>query len=148
MFGMVPFNKKSEMAKRGDFFDLRNMLSEFFDWEHPIYGDGRASFKADIKENEKEYTVEAELPGVDKKDINLNLRDDMLTIEVKKEEKIEQQKESYIMKERKYGMMARSFYVDNVDNEKVMAKYENGILCITLPKAEGEKSKKHHIDIH
>jgi len=103
--------------------------------------------KTDIRETEKEYIVEAELPGVDKKDIKIDLKDDVLTISVEQSKEINEEKENYIRRERQYGSYCRSFYVDNVDNEKVTAKYDNGVLFVTLPKAKETKDKKSRIEI-
>jgi HSP20 family protein len=103
--------------------------------------------KVDIKETDKEYIVEAEIPGVDKKDIQLELHDDLLTIQVQRNEQLDVENNNYIRKERRTSSMSRSFYVENVKQEDVTAKYENGILSIVLPKREPGIKKGKNIEI-
>lgn len=149
MFGLTPWNRKgNEIARRSDPFDLRSVFDNFFDdaflpsvfaSAHPI--------KTDIRETEKEYVVEAEIPGASKEDIKLDLRDDMLTISVERNEQVNEENDRFIRRERRFGSYSRSFYVENVKHEGVTAKYENGILKVTLPKAEEGRERKHTIDI-
>lgn len=148
MFNMIPFNKKNQLQRSNDLFDMENLFDNFFhdSWFSPMSMQHR-HMQVDIKENEKEYLLEAEIAGVNKEDINIDLKDDYLTISVEKNENVNEEKENYIRKERRYGAMSRSFYVDNVDHEKVEAKFENGILSIKLPKKEIGKIKRKRIDI-
>ncbi|HEX2927376.1 MAG TPA: Hsp20/alpha crystallin family protein [Ruminiclostridium sp.] len=138
MFGIVP-SRNNRMQVRGNSFDIENIFSNFFNDSFMGFA-GINSIKADIKENEKEFIVEAEIPGVSKEDIKLDLRDDTLTIAVEQNEESKEERENYIRKERRYGSFSRSFYVENVKNEAVSAKYENGILTIVLPKSETKKT--------
>lgn len=137
MFGMVPF-RNNKMQQRENLFDIESMFSDFFN-DSFMGLSGMNSMKADIKETEKEFIVEAEIPGVSKEDIKLELKDDRLTIAVEKNEESKEERDNYIRKERRYGSFSRSFYVENVKNEEVTAKYENGILSIVLPKNETKK---------
>lgn len=137
MFGIVPF-RNNKMQERGSLFDIENVFSNFFNDSFPGFS-GVNPIKADIKENEKEFIVEAEIPGVSKENIKLDLRDDTLTISVEENQESKEERENYIRKERRYGSFSRSFYVENVKNEEVSAKYENGILTIALPKSETKK---------
>jgi HSP20 family protein len=104
------------------------------------------AIKADIRENDKEYIVDAEIPGVNKEDIKLELRNDTLTISVEHKVDTEEKSENYLRRERKVGSFSRSFYVQNVKNDLVAAKYNNGILTVSLPKEE-DKGKSSRIDI-
>ncbi|QXM05133.1 Hsp20/alpha crystallin family protein [Crassaminicella indica] len=149
MFGMIPFNRRNQLQRRSnDLFGVGSFFDEFFNdsWFMPMSMQN-SQMKVDIKENEKEYFLEAELPGVNKEDINIDLRDDYLTISVKSNEVIHEERENYIRKERRYGSMSRSFYVDNIEHEGVEAKFENGILTIKLPKKEIKEVKSRRIDI-
>lgn len=151
MFGLVPFNRRnnSALSRNRDFFDIDNIFESFFnDSFFQAFYQGNANMRVDIKENEKEYVVEAEMPGVNKEDINLELKDDRLTISVDKREEINEEKENYIRKERRQSSFCRSFYVDNIKNEGVTAKYDNGILTIVLPKKEPGKPDSKRIEIH
>lgn len=136
MFGIVPF-RNHKIQERG-LLDIENMFNSFFN-DSFLGISGGNPIRADIKENEKEFIVEAEIPGVAKEDIKLDLRDDRLTIAVEQNQESKEEKDNYIRKERRYGSFSRSFYVENVKNEDVSAKYENGILTIVLPKSETKK---------
>lgn len=103
--------------------------------------------KVDIKEKNKEYLLEAEIPGVDKENINLEINDDVLTISVERKEEINEEKESYIRRERRYGSFRRSFYVNDVDQEKIKAKFKDGLLHVKLPKKEAIPPKENRIPI-
>ncbi len=136
MFGIVPF-RNHKIQERG-LLDIENMFNSFFN-DSFLGLSGGNPIRADIKENDKEFIVEAEIPGVAKEDIKLDLRDDRLTIAVEQNQESKEEKDNYIRKERRYGSFSRSFYVENVKNEDVSAKYENGILTIVLPKSEPKK---------
>ncbi len=99
--------------------------------------------KLDIKEEDKEYIVSAEVPGFNKEDIKVELNDDVLTIASETKEEKEETKEGYIYKERSHRSFSRSFTVPgNLRPEEINAKLENGILTINLPKKEPLPAKK------
>ena len=90
----------------------------------------------DVREDDKAYTVHAELPGVKKEDINVSIDGNQVSIgaEVKSQEE-EKQGEKVLRTERHYGKVYRAFSLDQeVDQEGAKAKYENGVLELTLPK--------------
>lgn len=149
MFGLVPYNRRNnELAGRNGIFDFRNIFDDFFsDSFMPTFFTSANPMKADIRETEKDYVIDAEIPGAKKEDIRLELRDDTLTIAVEHNEEVNEEKDSYIRKERRYGSYSRSFYVENVRNEDVSAKYNDGILTVTLPKSKETRENKHKIDI-
>ena len=102
--------------------------------------------RTDIKETEKGYDLSVDLPGFEKKDIDLTLKDGYLTITAKREEKSEDEK--YLRRER-YSTLSRSYYVgENLTEEDIKAKYENGILSLFVPKEEKKEitTKKIRID--
>jgi HSP20 family protein len=118
---------------------MDSMFNDFFN--DSFFGfAGVNPIKADIKETEKEFIIEAEIPGAKKEDIKLDLRDDRLTISVETNEETKEERDNYIRKERRFGSCSRSFYVENVKNEDVAAKYENGILSVVLPKSETKRT--------
>ena len=90
----------------------------------------------DVEDNGKEYLIEAEMPGVDKKDINLQLNDGKLTISITRDETNEIQEKNYIHKERRYNSMSRSIYLEDSKPDAIKAKLENGVLKIIVPKEE------------
>jgi HSP20 family protein len=149
MFGLVPFNRRSnDIATRNDPFDFESIFDNFFsDSFAPAFFTANRVMKADIRETEKEYVIEADMPGVKKEDIRLELRDGILTIGVEHDENVDEKRDNYIRKERRYGSYSRSFSVDGVRQENVSAKYNDGVLTVSLPKSEEQKPKTHRIDI-
>ena len=125
-----------DLVFRGDrdpFFD------DIFDLDFPFSrGNKREIMKTDIKELDNAYVLEVDLPGFDKKDVNLNLENGYLTISAKREHHFDSdKKDNYIRHERSFGQFSRSFYVgEDVESKDVSAKFEDGILKISLPKAQ------------
>lgn len=124
-----------------DIFD--DMMNSFF---KPTTFSSRAmQMRADVEENEKEYILSVDLPGFDKKDIELSLDNGYLTISAKKEEK--EEGKNYIRRERSLTS-SRSFYVgDVVSEEDIDAKFVNGTLSLTIPKLERKELPKKTIEI-
>ena len=135
---IVPFGRRRGGLVPGDLFRNffgRDLIDEFFDTGLADFA-GAAVMKADIRETENDYIVEAEIPGVKKEDIDLNISDDRLTITAKCEESSFDEKKNYICRERRIGQFSRSFLLQGIDNEKVNAEYRDGILKVVLPKAK------------
>ena len=101
----------------------------------------------DIFETENEIVVKAELPGVDRKDISLNLENNVLTLKGERKFEKETKEENYHRIERAYGGFSRAFSIPaTVDEEKIRADYQDGILRIALPKKEQVRPKQIRID--
>lgn len=148
MFGLTPFNRRENGLMRRDPWGIRSIFEDFFDDVFfPGFFPAGNPIRADIRETDKEYIIEAEVPGARKEDIRIDLKDDVLTISVQRNEVINEERENYIRRERRYGTCSRSFYVDNIRPDDVKAKYNDGILTIILPKAESRKSSGRRIDI-
>ena len=122
-------------------FDL---FDDFFNTTRTVVRD----FRVDVQDLKDKYLVEAELPGLKKEDINIKFENDYLTISVvKNEENNEEDKDKkYVHKERVEFRSERRMYLPDVDPKKLGAKLNNGILEITLNKAE-EKINSYMIDI-
>lgn len=119
-------------------------LSELFDNDFfPVISSRVGSMPAaNIKENEKNYTLELAVPGMDKKDLKIDINDDVLVISSESTKEEEEEKEGYKRKEFSYSSFCRSFYIpENVNREKIGASYKDGVLSIELPKMEEEKNK-------
>lgn len=144
MFDMIPF-EKNNLSRRDELFS--SLLKNFFDDNSLASMDLQGNFKVDLKETDKDYLVEAELPGVNKKDINVDIDNNYLVINAKRDESVEENKENYVRRERHYGEFKRSFYIDNVDQDKISASFENGVLKVALPKLVKDNSNKRKIDI-
>ncbi|MFD2203439.1 Hsp20/alpha crystallin family protein [Shivajiella indica] len=129
------------------------MVQDFFGAENPFEVDEKFWFpeksieipSANVIENDKEFKLELSAPGFDKKDFKVEVNDGILNISAEKEKKFEEEKENYRKKEFSYSSIRRSFRLpETVMDEKIDAKYENGILNVVLPKndKEGNKPKK------
>lgn len=102
----------------------------------------------DVRETDKEIVVEAELPGINEKDISLALQDGVLTIRGEKKHEHDEEKENYRMMERRYGSFQRSLRLpDTVDEDKVEASFDNGVLKIKVPKRPEAIGKQRTIPI-
>jgi HSP20 family protein len=99
---------------------------------------------ADVTETEKAYEITAELPGIDQKNVEVNLANGGITIKGEKKEESEEKKKDYYVSERRYGSFERYFALpDGVDSDKIEATFKNGVLKVTLPKtAEAQKAAK------
>lgn len=150
MFDLVPFARRSSgIQKYNDLFDLENIFEGFFnDRFFPTLYKNSVQMKVDVKENKNEYILEAELPGIKKEEVNLQIDDDRLTISVQKNEQTEDEKDNYIRRERSYSTITRSFAIANVETDNVNAKYENGVLFVTLPKKQQKAVKGKQIEIN
>jgi HSP20 family protein len=102
----------------------------------------------DVRETDKDIVVEAELPGIDEKDISVALQDGVLTIRGEKKHEHEEEKENYRMMERRYGSFQRSLRLpDTVDEDKVEAGFDNGVLKVSVPKRPEAIGKQRTIPI-
>jgi len=100
----------------------------------------KSLMKTDIKEKKDKYIIEMDLPGFEKENIKLELNNGYLTITGKQENKIDEEEEKYVHKERFYGECTRSFYVgDNIKEEDIEAEFKNGTLKIDIPKKDEQK---------
>ena len=118
----------------------------------PAHGGGRGHnlMKTDVSETEQAYNLEIDLPGFAKEDIKIKFDEGMLTISAEKSEDIEEREDKngkprkngsrLIRKERHFGSMSRSWYVgDDIKKDEIKASYKNGVLSLTVPKAEPKK---------
>jgi len=161
----LPVTKKaSEPAFGGEawrpFETLRNEIDRVFDdfgsdfWRRPFHSLAAleknwpkkfaAAPAVDVAETEKAYEITAELPGMDEKNIEVNVANGGITIKGEKREETEEKKKDYYVSERRYGSFERYFTLpEGVDADKIAASFKNGVLKVTLPKtAEAQKPAK------
>ena len=123
---------------------------EFWGKKNPLYGKhAQNMMKTDIRETDGSYELDVDLPGFKKDEIKVQLKDGYLTVTAtakKAEENTSDKKEKYVQKERFHATCNRSFYVgDNMKQEDIKAKFENGVLTLQVPKKEEipeEQTKK------
>lgn len=122
--------------------------NEFFGKKNPLYGKhAKNMMKTDVRETDNSYEVDIDLPGFKKDEISVELKDGYLTINAAKGlDKDQKDKDgSYIRRERYAGSMTRSFFVGNgITKEEIHAKYENGILMLSLPKKAAKAVENNH----
>ena len=138
MVGLVPFNKKNkEISTNTGFEDFYNVLDDYFSNDWPFKRTlTHDTFKVDVEDNGNEYLIEAEVPGIDKKDINVELNDGKLMISITRDENSESKKKNFIHRERRYSSMSRSIYLEDAKPDGIKAKLENGLLKVVVPKEE------------
>jgi HSP20 family protein len=122
----------------------KDFLRDFFDFEQ-----NPSVPEVNVKETKDQYTIEVAAPGMDKKDFNVDVQNNMLTISSEKESKDEDKDENFLRREFSYTSFQRSFNIpETVDADNIKAKYDNGVLYVELPKKEEtvEKASK-KIDI-
>jgi len=124
---------------------IDNFLSrDWMDWSNSNFSSTNTTLPAvNVKENENEFKIEVAAPGLTKKDFNINLENNLLTISSEKEDSKSEEKENYSRREFSYQSFTRSFTLPEnlVDGEKISARYEDGILKIEIPKREEAKPK-------
>lgn len=128
-FGMLPFERSGDNLF--DTFD--NFARDFFRSSNTSL----PAFRTDIRDDGDKFVLEAELPGFEKGDISLDVKEGILTITAKHQEKEEHKDEKggYIRRERRFGSFSRSFDITGIDESGITAAYTNGILELRLPKA-------------
>ena len=120
-----------------DFFDDDFMRFPVWGGRNPLYGKhAKNLMKTDVRETEDSYELDVDLPGFKKDEIKVDLKDGYLTIQASKGLDKDQQdkKGKYIRQERYVGACSRSFYVGDVEPRDISAKYEDGILKLSMPK--------------
>ena len=116
----------------------------FFDDDlFPVFSSRTSSMPAvNVKEDDKNYTIDLAVPGIDKKELKIDINEDLLTIASETKNESEESKDGYNRKEFSYSSFCRSFQIpENVNKEKIEADYKDGVLSVTLPKMEEEKTK-------
>jgi len=136
-----------------DMLGMRHRINTLFDdFFYPRTGNGEVSLwdwnpAVDIYDDEDKIVIKAELPGVDKKDIMVDLKGKVLTLKGERSHENETKKDHYYRQERCYGKFERAFTLPaNVDPDKIKADYKDGVLKIDIPKSEEQKPKQ--ITIH
>jgi len=98
--------------------------------------------RVDVEETDEAVVVHADLPGIDKKDLSVNLKDNLLTIRAERKNEKEEKGKNYYRSERAFGTFQRTFTLsERVKSDAIKADYKNGVLTVTLPKAEEVKPR-------
>ena len=148
MMNLVRWNPLGEMTA------MQNRINRMFNDPHWLAsqmdddtGMGRWNPAVDLYEKDDHFVIKAELPGVDKKDIAIDLKDRVLTLSGERSFENEVKEENYYRRERSYGKFQRAFTLPaDVDSDKIKAEFKDGLLQIEVPKPEEQKPKQ--VTIH
>jgi HSP20 family protein len=141
---LTPYHHSMPSDMRGSF--PANFLENLFN--NSFMAGFTSSMRSDIKETNQEFIVEVEMPGFSKENINVVCQDGQLTISAINMHNTDQEKASYVRQERQYGQISRSYRMDGIDEDRIIAEYRDGILRLTLPKSNDTNEKRRRIDIH
>jgi HSP20 family protein len=134
MRGLIRYTRPNEL------FDWSRMLDNFFD-DTPVWNARVPS--VDVRESEDGYLMEAELPGLTEEDVELKIEDNILTLSSRKAESKEEDKNGYLIRERRSAEFCRTFVLPkDVDRENIKAEFKNGLLAVSIPKAPEAKPRK------
>lgn len=126
MFEMMPFTRGIDLYR--PFRDLEELERSLF------ANNSVTAFKTDIRDAGDAYVLEADLPGMKKDDIHIDIDGDRLSISAERNAVREEKNDGYIRCERSYGAFSRSFDISGIRGEEISAAYEDGVLKLTLPK--------------
>lgn len=142
MFELTPFGYR-RVSAYNPFRELEEMSRSFWN------SSDLTAFRTDIRKEDENYILEAELPGFKKEDISIDIDKDCLTIsaERKSEEEEENKESSFVRRERYYGSFRRSFNLKGIDAENITASYTDGILTLTMPEKNPEIPAARRLEI-
>ncbi len=160
---LIPWSrdKDEDLVKNGNdnpFLTLQREMNRMFDsFSRSVFddssffkgrGSGMISTKMDIKETDKDIRVSLELPGIEEKDIDVNVSKDLLTVKGEKQAEKDEKKEGYHLIERSFGSFHRSVPLPpGVETDQVEAKFKNGVLNVVLPKSEEAQKETKKVEI-
>ena len=154
MFNMMPYRANNHMARRGNRGYFEDFANDFF---RPFFESGfglmpeQRPMKVDVKDEGDKFVLEAEMPGMKKDALKVEVNDGVLTISANYAENTEEKDEEtrYVYRERRCGSMSRSFNVEGIQEDGITAEFKDGVLTLNLPKqAETEKPETHTIEIN
>ena len=132
------------------FDDMDTMIHSFFntDWNFPVRDTRNWSPAVDVKETDNSFVLTADISGLTKKDIKVNVANGKLSISGERTYETDQENDNYHYRERRFGTFDRSFKLpDTVDEEKISASFKNGILIVALPKHANILPKEREIKV-
>lgn len=158
---LIPFGRERrgvpvQRGGGGDLMDgfqreMNRLFDDFF--RSPAFPGGQwplggAMPRVDVEETESEYRVSVELPGIDEKNVNLTLTDNVLTVRGEKKAEREEKDKNYYLSERSFGSFRRAIPLPTeIDEDKVEARFKNGVLTVRLPKSPEAEAKTRRIEV-
>lgn len=144
MFELIPFDRRVRSVAAFDPF------RDFDELERSFFGNSRAvsGFRTDVTDTGDAYKLEAELPGFNKDDIKIDIENDCLTISAERSmENKEEDKRSFVKRERYYGSFSRSFDISGINADAIEASYTDGVLTLTMPKKQEQLPASRRLEI-
>lgn len=139
MYNMTPYRKNPGFGRP----EMNPFLVD--PWLRPFFGPAEhmnpAGFRVDVCDKGDHYLLNADLPGVERDQLEITVKDDVLKISADYATHTEEEKNSYIFSERRHGHIERSFGLDGIRQEDITAAYKDGVLTLTLPKTLPEDSQ-------
>ena len=151
MFELTNRNNNHHISTYNPFREVEDFERSFFNTPFSSFFGTQdlAEFKTDVSDEGDHYLLEADLPGFEKKDIQLEISGDTLTVRALRHSKVEEKdnKDKLVRIERSYGSYSRQFNISGVEAERIKARYDNGVLKLTLPKKQAELPEARHLEI-
>jgi HSP20 family protein len=152
---LMPFGRRDLVGGEDPFTAARREMDRLFDemtksmsLSRPAMGMGPMAPRVDVKETDKAIEVHAELPGVDEKEVDVQLADGVLTIKGEKKQEREEKEKGYYLMERSYGSFMRQIPMPiEIEEDKVEARFDKGVLTVILPKSARAEAKTKKIAI-
>ena len=141
MFEMMPFTRSRGVDLYNPFRDLEELERSLF------HNNGLSAFRTDIRDTGDAYLLEADLPGMKKDEIHIDIDGDRLSISAERNAVKEEKDEGYVRCERSYGSFSRSFDISGIRAEDISAAYEDGVLKLTLPKQDKSVPASRRLEI-
>ena len=143
MSTLIPYRYRNQLTRP----ETTSFMDDFF---RPFFGldNFTSTFSVDVKDEGDKYVLEADLPGVKREDVNVDVNDGVLTIsaEWNTEEK-DERRHGYVINERRSGRASRSFTLENVRENEISAEYKDGVLRLTMPKINETEKVARRIEI-
>lgn len=145
MANLVPYRFRRNLAWRPDSLLSDDFFRSFF---APFAQDSFVGgFKVDVRDMGDKYLLEADLPGLKRDQIKIDVDDGILTIRAEVDESRNEEKDNYVMCERRFGRMQRSFNISGVNEPAITAEFTDGVLKLNLPKTNEQPRKGRSIEI-
>lgn len=150
MFDLIPFKHRRDIPDV--FNEMENMIRKMW-YGFPFHGltediDATWSPRLDVSENDKEIEITADLPGLEKQDIDVSIEDDLLTIKGERKQEKEEKGKQYHSIERRFGAFYRSLRLPaEVKTDKINASFKDGVLKVKIPKVKSSKKKVKQIEV-
>ena len=144
MTTLMPYRYNRHLSNRSN--DLLNPFDDFF---RSFFGTDVSTnaMRVDVKDEGDHYLLEADMPGIKKEDVSIEVNDGVLTISAQTKQSREEKKENYVFSERRSGSFSRSFTLNGIDEEKISAACEDGVLKLTLHKLGEEVKTGRRIEV-